>query len=285
MIRRYRKLLSITGILMLVALAILVSQLPVIASRLILHPFKRPVISSPPPRCDAVTLQGEGIALQGWRGEATGTFRGTMIYLHGVADNRTSGAGVMERFQKRGFDVIAYDSRAHGESGGNACTYGYFEKQDLRKVLDTVRPGPVILIGSSLGAAVSLQLAAEEPRISAVVAAESFCDLRTVATERAPFFFTDGMIGRSFILAEAVGKFRIDDASPLLAARSIKCPVLVIHGADDIDTRPEHAERIFNPLACPKRLMLVPGAVHNQSLNSGKVWNEIESWIDSIPIP
>jgi hypothetical protein len=32
--------------------------------------------------------------------------------------------------------VIAYDSRAHGESGGDACTYGFFEKEDLRRVLD-----------------------------------------------------------------------------------------------------------------------------------------------------
>ncbi|RYD40231.1 MAG: hypothetical protein EOP83_35575, partial [Verrucomicrobiaceae bacterium] len=124
MIRRHRKLLSIIGILMLVPLAILVSQLPLIASQLILHPFKRPVVSSPPPGCSAVTLEGEGIALQGWRGEATGKYRGTVIYLHGVADNRASGAGVMQRFQKHGFEVIAYDSRAHGESGGNSCTYG-----------------------------------------------------------------------------------------------------------------------------------------------------------------
>lgn len=84
------------------------------------------------------------------------------------------------------------------------------------------------------------------------------------------------------MLAEAEGKFRIDDASPLLSARSIKCPVLVIHGEDDVDTRPDHADRIFNALAGPKRLMLVPGAAHNQSLNSGNVWSEIEKWIDSV---
>jgi pimeloyl-ACP methyl ester carboxylesterase len=282
MIRRHRKLLSIIGILTLVGLAILVSQLPLIASRLILHPFKRPVISSPPPGCKAVAIQGEGITLQGWRGETTGTFRGTMIYLHGVADNRTSGAGVMERFQKRGFDVIAYDSRAHGESGGNACTYGYFEKLDLRKVLETVRSGPVVLIGSSLGAAVALQLAAEEPRVSAVISAESFSDLRAVATDRVPFFFTSGMIENSFKLAEQEGHFQIDTASPLLAAKSIEAPVLIIHGAADVDTRPDHAYRIFDALSCPKRLMLVPGAAHNQSLNSGDVWSDIEGWIDSV---
>jgi hypothetical protein len=52
-----------------------------------------------------------------------------------------SAVGVIQRFVPRGFDVVAYDSRAHGESDGDACTYGFFEKQDLRRVLDTVRPG------------------------------------------------------------------------------------------------------------------------------------------------
>lgn len=281
MAKRSRKLLKVAGIVAVLVIAVLVTRFPTVASALILHPFRRPVTASPPPQCEAVTFLGEGIELKGWRGKASGAFRGTMIYLHGVADNRASGAGVMQRFRKRGFDVIAYDNRAHGESGGDACTYGCFEKQDLRRVIDTVRLGPVVLIGSSLGAAVSLQLAAEEPRVSAVVAAESFSDLRAVATDRAPFFFTAGMIGKSFSLAEEKGKFRFDDASPLLAPKSIKCPIFIIHGAEDVDTSPDHAQRIFDTLNWPKQLMLVPGAAHNQSLNSGDVWNKVESWVDS----
>jgi uncharacterized protein len=283
MIRRYRRPLIVFGFVVLVILGVIASQLPSIGAGLILHPFHRPVFASPPSMCRTVTLQGEGVTLQGWRGETVGGRRGTLIYLHGIADNRASGAGVMERFRKRGFDVVAYDSRAHGESGGDACTYGFFEKQDLRRVLDTVRPGPIVLIGSSLGAAVALQLAADEPRLSAVVAAESFSDLRTVVTERAPFFFTSGIIEQSIRLAEQKGHFQIDAANPALAARTIKAPVLLIHGAVDVDTRPDHARRIFAALAGPKRLILVPGAGHNQSLQ-GDVWSEIERWIDSILI-
>ncbi|MES2439416.1 MAG: alpha/beta hydrolase [Verrucomicrobiota bacterium] len=282
--RRYGKLLMILGVVVLVIAGVIGSQLPAIGAGLILHPFRRPVLASPPLECRSVTLQGEGVTLHGWRGEAVGSRRGTLIYLHGVADNRASGAGVMERFRKRGFDVIAYDSRAHGESGGDACTFGFFEKEDLRRVLDTAGPGPVVLIGSSLGAAVALQLAAAEPRISAVVAAESFSDLRTVASDRAPFFFTSGMVERAFEIAEQNGRFQIGAASPLVAAKQIKAPVLLIHGAIDTDTRPDHARRIFAALAGPKHLMLVPDAGHNQSLQ-GNVWGGIERWIDSVLSP
>ena len=60
-----------------------------------------------------------------------------------------------------------------------ACTYGFFEKQELRLVLDTIEQGPVVLMGTSLGAAVALQEAGEDDRVGVVVAAETFADLRT----------------------------------------------------------------------------------------------------------
>ena len=168
-----------------------------------------------------------------------------------------------------------------GESGGDACTYGYFEKQDLHRVLDTVGPGPIVLIGTSLGAAVALQETAGDMRVTAVIAAETFSDLRTVASERAPFFFTAGSIARAFSLAEQQGHFQIASVSPVLAAAEIRKPVLLIHGAADAETPPDHSRRVLAALAGPKRLILVPGARHNESLR-GDVWAEIERWLDDV---
>ena len=164
-----------------------------------------------------------------------------MVYLHGVADNRSSATGIIERFGRQGF---------------------------------------VVLLGTSLGAAVAIQEAAHDPRVSAIVAVETFSDLRTVATERAPVFFTSGIIDRAFELAELRGHFRVDAVSPVQAAAGVS-PVLLIHGEADVDTRPEHSRRVLAALAGPKRLILVPGARHNEPLR-GDVWGEIEHWLDAI---
>jgi pimeloyl-ACP methyl ester carboxylesterase len=271
----------ILGAGVLLVLGLVAIQLPTLAAGLILHPLRRNVGVAPPEGCREVTLKGDGISLRGWQGRASGVRRGTLIYLHGVSDNRASGAGVIDRFRKRGFDVVAYDSRAHGDSGGDAATYGFFEKEDLRRVLDGIDAGPVVLIGSSLGAAVALQTAAADPRITAVVAAEVFSDLRTVVSERAPFFISAGNVGKAIQVAEQKGKFQMDAVSPELAARTIKVPVLLIHGADDTDTLPDHSRRVFAALGGPKRLILVPGAKHNQSLH-GVVWEDIERWVDTV---
>ena len=245
----------------------------------LLHPSRRTAIPPPPDGCSNVTFAGAGVSLDAWRCAATTDRRGTLIYLHGVADNRGSSTGVVQRYRSRGFDVIAYDSRAHGQSTGDSCTYGYYEKQDLAHVIDTLADGPVVLIGTSLGAAVALQAAAADPRIRVVVAAETFSDLRTVASERAPFFFTAGTIDRAFTMAARDGRFAVTDVSPLRAAPRIQVPVLLIHGAADRETPPSHSQRVFEALPGRRRLILVPGKGHNQSL-SDSVWSDVDRWID-----
>jgi hypothetical protein len=282
--RRLRVALLIAVAVLVVAAGLVASQLPALGAGGLLHPYKRSMVEATPDICADVLFKGPGVDLKGWRCRGAGARRGTLVYLHGIADNRGSAVGIVRRFAPRGLDVIVYDSRAHGASGGNACTYGFFEKQDLRRVLDTVEQGPIVLIGTSLGAAVALQEAAEDDRVRVVVAAETFADLRTVAIERAPFFFTTGAIQRGFELAEAEAHFTIDAVSPEVAARTIGVPVLLIHGSMDHETPPQHSQRVFDALHGPKRMILVPGAGHNQSLR-GEVWPDIDRWIDGALAP
>lgn len=261
--------------------AVLFSQLlPELGAGALLHPARREVSGPPPDRCESARFEGAGVELAGWRCRAMGERRGTAVVLHGVADNRASAAGVVGWFTSRGFDALAYDSRAHGDSGGEACTYGFYEKRDLRRVLDAAGPGPIVLLGTSLGGAVALQLAAEDARARAVIAAETFSDLRTLVAERAPFFVPAASLDRVFRVAERRAAFSVDAVSPVEAAARITAPVLLIHGADDVDTVPEHSRRVYAALGGPKRLILVPGAKHNESLN-GNVWEEIGRWLDA----
>ena len=264
------------------ALVTLYSQLPEIAAGALLHPWRREVSVSPPAGCHDVTYDGAGVQLSGWRCAPGGESRANLVLLHGIADNRASLSGVIARFLARGLTMVAYDSRAHGNSDGSACTYGYFEKQDLRRVIDSLEAEPLVLLGTSLGAAVALQEAADDPRVAGIVAAEVFSDLKTVVRERAPFVLSDGVIKRAFAIAEQRGGFSIDAVDVTAAARKITRPVLLVHGADDSDTSPDHSRRVYHALRGPKDLILVPGAGHNESLSQGAVWDRIERWIDAL---
>jgi uncharacterized protein len=197
----------------------------------LLHPYRRHVTMARPADAEDLEIGGAGARLRGWKFRHSGPARGTVVYLHGSADNRTSGLFVADRFTPRGYDVIVYDSRAHGESEGEACTHGYHEKQ------------------------------------------------RTVATERAPGIATEEDIEAAFRLAETLAHFQVDDVSPVASARQIAVPVLLVHGQDDRETSAAHSQRVFAALPGPKRLMLVPGAGHNDALHAD-VWSAIEAWID-----
>ena len=272
-----RRLLGTATAVLVVAFIAAWTEIPAIGAGALLHPTRTVTRRPAPSGCADATFEGAGVTLRGWRCATEAPRRATIVYLHGVADNRGSAAGPIARFLPLGYDVIAYDSRAHGESGGDACTYGYYEKQDLHRVIDTIH-GPVILIGASLGGAVALQEAAGDPRVKAIVAAETFSDLRTVATERAPWIFTNGQIDRAFDLAEREAHFDVDAVSPARAASRITAPVLLIHDDADVDTPPAHSRRVFDQLKSSKRLILVPDAPHNGSLRP-EVWAEIESFI------
>ena len=202
-----------------------------------------------------------------------------MIYLHGIADNRGSSVGAIRRFTAAGFEVIAYDSRRHGESEGDVCTYGYYEARDLRRVIDAVAVDRVILFGTSLGAAVALQEAAGDPRVSAIVAVEVFSDLRTIARERAPALLPGATVRQALKIAEERGRFSVDEVSPVRAAASIHVPVLLVHGEEDAETSIAHSERVLAALRGPKRLIRVKGAGHNRSLSDATVWREIDRWV------
>jgi alpha-beta hydrolase superfamily lysophospholipase len=245
----------------------------------LLHPKRRPVVRQPVATFEVVNFEGDGVKLIG-RWFHTRDKRGTVVFLHGMSDNRASGGEVTDHFVARGFEVIAYDSRAHGESEGDACTYGYYEKRDLERVLDRVEAKPIVVMGFSMGAAVALQAAAVDPRIDAVVAVSPFSDLRTIIEERAPFFATRRDVEKAVELAEHEANFRADEVSPLAAAARIKVPALIIHGARDRKTQPDHSQRIFAALQAPKELILVPNRGHRRPLTED-VWREIDAWLDA----
>ncbi len=102
---------------------------PTWAAPALLHPGRKPVTGPPPMPAETVRIAGDGVTLEGWLFRAHGDRRGTIVYLHGVADNRTSATVAAKRFVQQGYDVLAYDSRALGNSTGDACTYGYYASQ------------------------------------------------------------------------------------------------------------------------------------------------------------
>lgn len=245
----------------------------------LLHPSRRPLSGLAPALAHRdLLVDVGGVALRGWVFPPRGPARGiTVVYLHGIADNRASGVWLAERLVPHGLEVVVFDARAHGASGGDACTYGFHEKRDVARVLDAVGARRAVLVGASLGGAVALQAAAEDARIAGVVAAAAFADLPSIARERAPWFASDREVRAAIAEAERLAGFRADEVSPVRSAARIRVPVLVVHGLADRQIAPSHARRLHDALAGPKRLVLLEGVGHDEAL--GAAWAEAEAWV------
>jgi uncharacterized protein len=268
------------GLAVIAAIAVTVFPLPGMIAAKILSPPRLAPMLPPPAGCVAREFTGAAGTLAGWQCRTTiASRRGTLVHLHGVGDNRDSAAAVIERVLPLGYDVIAFDSRAHGASDGDYCTYGFHEKDDVRRVIAQAGARDVVLFGHSLGAGVALQAAAIEPAVRGVIAVSTFSDLRTSATERDDLRrLPSWLIAWGIRQVEREGRFVVDDTSPLRAAAAIDVPVLLVHGADDRHPSPAHAERVRAALGGPAQLIVVPGAGHYDVLRP-PVWAQIEAWL------
>jgi pimeloyl-ACP methyl ester carboxylesterase len=108
-----------------------------------------------------------------------------------------------------------------------------------------------------------------------------FSDLPSIVRHRVSFL-PEPLLRRALRLVGKQGGFEAASVSPLAAARELHIPVLLIHGAEDRDTPPDHSRRVLAGLRGPKRLIEVDGAGHNRSLGGDQVWRQIEKWLDSV---
>jgi pimeloyl-ACP methyl ester carboxylesterase len=249
----------------------------------ILHPVRRSLTRHPTRPFETVVFTSEGAQLEGWLFRTAGERRGLVVYLHGIADNRQSGLGAVERLMPEGYDVFTFDARAHGRSTGEACTYGYYERRDVGRALDALGAPRAILLGHSLGAAVALQAAAVDSRVSGVVAASSFSDLPTIVRERSRWLWLPSpYVEAALRRAGEEGRFPPAEASPVALAPQIAAPVLLLHGADDFKTPPDHSRRIAAALRCPHRLVVLPGVGHDEILGREEAWREIRRFLGEV---
>ncbi len=224
----------------------------------------------------------EDFRLYGWYIAASGTPKGTIVYLHGVGDNKISGLTLAKVFHDGHFNVVMYDSRAHGESEGRYCTFGYYEKYDVVKAVEWIReheralgaaPCKIGVFGTSMGAAIAIQAAGIEPRIEAVVSEGCFTNLRTITVDyqkrllRLPWHFLRNIAIKR---AEGMAKFRHHDVSPLKAVPQVRAPILLIHGKADTFIKYQYSQKLYAAANQPKELFLVDLANHTDVHTIGK---------------
>ena len=273
----------------LVILAILVGAISAYCDEILTHPERIPITTNPghyglkyenvsfPSRIDHIRLSG-------WFIPAISSSNRTIIFAHGHAANRVQAdANLMSMFPtfvKHGYNILTFDFRDSGESGGTIDTVGYLEQQDLEGALDYMKSRPqgkhIGFLGFSMGAAVSILVAANEPSVEGVVADSSFADLQQYLDANLskysylPYFpFTPVMEW----LCKPLTGFNPSMVQPIKSiARIAPRPILLIHGEADTQISVDNSRQLFAAAHNPNvQIWIVPKADHIQSYNTDPV--------------
>jgi uncharacterized protein len=205
--------------------------------------------------------------------------KATIILLHGIGSNKENWLGYARILADNGFNSVVYDQRAHGKSGGTFCTFGFYEKFDVSKIVDTLHRRepflPVGIQGASLGGAVALQALGHDKRLSFGIVESTFNTLENVIEEYGYdyFKFRSRWLARHVLSKSAlIARFRPFEVKPVDACRTIEQPILMVHGDVDEKIPIDFNKENFAALkSADKEFFVVHGAGHD---NVGEIGGE-----------
>ena len=194
----------------------------------------------------------DGIRLSAWYTPSRNS--AVILLAHGYGDNRPE--WVHEILAKKGYGVLAWDARAHGESGGEISTIGYLEVLDVKAALDYVKSQPSIkhigAWGGSMGAATLIRAAAQFQQIEALFVDSSFDSLDNEFDFLVPYPVINPL---AKYLAQIETGINLNKINPLKDIASISPrPVYIVHGTGDTVAPPDAGQKLYDAAGEPRFL-------------------------------
>lgn len=212
------------------------------------------------------------------------------LIMHGYTSCKENMLPYARAYYDRGFSVIVPDQRAHGESGGEYCGMGWPERLDVIRwaeyIADEAPDAELTVHGISMGAA-SVVMAAGEglpDNVNTIISDCAFTGVDSIMRHQLATKIDDSAELLSFG-GSLITKLRIGsgwrEASALKMAERSGVPTLFIHGGADTFVPTEMVYELYNAAGCEKGILVVPEAVHAQSMykDTEKYWTAVFEFI------
>jgi uncharacterized protein len=222
-------------------------------------------------------LRQTGVELAGW---TIHTAHGApaVVLVHGFKTSREEMLPWARFINAAGYNVLLFDTRGCGKSGGSTVGLGATEPRDIslavRLARDQFGTAKVAVLGISLGAGAAILAAANDPSISAVIADSAWTD-QDLQLSRLAFLplgpLRVPLPPYGIAAVNAMVGTDVTKARPLEAiARISPRPILLIHSADDDNatTTVEGARKLLAAAGEPKELWVAPRGGHVGAINA-----------------
>lgn len=187
--------------------------------------------------------------------------RGTIVHFHGNFGNVSNHFPLALFLVEKGYDVLSFDYQGYGASEGKPTPKNLVEDglAAVRYAQEHLRdPNTSVgVFGQSLGGAVAVVVAAQEPLVKSVVIEAAFAGYRTMGRRA---------MKRSLItypLSPILPLFISTTYDPVkFVAKISPHPIFFIHGDADEVVPVDMSTTLYQAAAEPKTLWIIPGAKH-----------------------
>jgi uncharacterized protein len=214
----------------------------------------------------------DSIKLEGWYILAGDSAKGTICMFHGHGGKKSGTNAEAEVFHKLGYNTFQIDFRAHGNSGGNTCTIGYDESEDVKLAYDYIKnigEKNIVLWGISMGAS-TITKAVKDYQItpSKIILEMPFGTIEDAAAGRLKMMGLPPQPLATLItfwggLEHGFWGFGM---KPQEYAASIKCPVLLQWGRNDPRVSKSEEEILFKNISGTNKKFVIYETAGHESL-------------------
>lgn len=210
----------------------------------------------------------DALWLHAWFLPSVGTATGSVLFLHGNAENISTHLGAVAWLPQKNFNVFLLDYGGYGRSQGTPSIAGALDDIDAamahlvaRTDIDNHR---IAIFGQSLGGALAILYVARSryrTNIRGLITDSAFSSFRGIAKEKLRASWPLRVLATplSWTISNS---FRPTDAIASVAP----IPVLIFHGEADSIVPVSHAQRLFEAAREPKEIWRFPNAPHIASL-------------------
>lgn len=214
----------------------------------------------------------DGVALKGWFVPAESPSRRTLVFCHGWGANKGEVLRNTHALRRDGYNLLYFDFRCCGESGGERLSVGVLEAADLDAALEWLRAArpedSVAVYGMSMGAMVAFGGLVRHPFLKAAVLDSPYLShdqaLARYAWAKFRLSYYPFMPIVFFWVRRWLGTDPQAISPERLAGRVGDRPTLIICGENDVIATPAIGRALLDVLQGPKELWVVPGARHGK---------------------
>jgi uncharacterized protein len=224
----------------------------------------------------------DSIQLEGWYRQGKNAV-GSVALFHGYGENKTDILKEANGFLNMGYNVLLLDFRAHGNSGGNTCTIGYREAEDVKLSYDFLKSKGeknIVLWGISMGAAaVSHAVDEYNLRPSKVILEMPFATMENAVEGQVRLMNLPDEPLSTFLTfwGGTEHGFWAFKVNPDKYVKAIHCPVLMQVGLNDVRVTLKERKEVFENLNQPKQLV-----IYNNSGHESLCKKEPLKWLSSV---